>query len=1007
MSSVQQEFMRSMKRKYNHLTKPDVSPGLPQGAIPNAAQPIQGFTGRGPQNEPAGQLSDGSVVHGQEMVLPAGQVQAAGGPAAVEQTLNEQAGQMRTEIPRGFALGTSTLLSGANAVADHLKNSSEELNKETDGGIPSPGELISGRRAGTTRHPAITDVGKFTSNLSGGLGSNNETENTTAAGGGIGSSLSGAANDGFTLRGPRSVMTGIVNDHRNRQATGPESFFTRQRELANSGTTQQPQSKLSGTTETVSKPTEVSSSTTTEVPFDPNNDSTNVRAGITKRQGEGDFRFAYDAGGKTFNSEQEAFDFLNPDLAGRSSVTAGQLKGALTGLDPNLDVSELGGTRNGVDLSPYEHMTVGELIDSLISEGDIMDDQDVSTIRLRGPEDASITGDENPFGGPPGEPQLTRAEPSDTATDVTDAGTTPAEEGVPDKPEGVEFNNIISEDDRPDHIKQIEGITPPTDAELDAILESDDFKKFTNLLSEEIQELKKIARGEGTASKVSSDIARRKLALQMAAQGQLNRNRAAQLGMTGGELNATMARQQFNNEMSRAGFEGRMAVKNTEAAEDAILALTKIAETGRGLEAARGQFEASLKQKWAELGLTEQEIKANIQKWNNDMDIAFDRLLLDQEEFGTEVALANLKNSNEMTIAIGSQLKDNPEAYKGYMKSQGIDLDMDNELYMQNRDSVNAAVTDVMFNIQNFNPGDDFMSDDGSFSSEALNSSTFDSMLKLYNMNNPDVNLSKDAAAKDAKFKNWANKTFVMQRAKTTVARGIIESFGSEAIEGMILNATDADGNKLWNNIEEFEFGNFKGVEAATMALANIYAGGGVTYDPEGNMIPDYEHMGNQLLGIKSRPLNNEEMEESTEEAAAIIEGHKELSDKTKADLLESLKVLPYPLTGRESESFHDRLRRWKPGDPLPGPYDLPEPLVDKEGNPTVPYEPIPTTGTSGGGGGDSEGDGGEGSGEGGGESGGSEFTTPGQVPGFTTNPIQDFRARSLERFRNNRTTRP
>ena len=94
MANVNQEFIRAMHKKYSYLTKPkstsEIGPGVNNLARQGTGGPLGNqpvFTGRGPRDEISG------TVHKNEMVIPEGMVNAAGGPDNLMGALNEKAAQ--------------------------------------------------------------------------------------------------------------------------------------------------------------------------------------------------------------------------------------------------------------------------------------------------------------------------------------------------------------------------------------------------------------------------------------------------------------------------------------------------------------------------------------------------------------------------------------------------------------------------------------------------------------------------------------------------------------------------------------------------------------------------------------------------------------------------------------------------------------------------------------------------------------------------------------------------
>lgn len=858
MGSVLQDFQRSMKRKYKHLTQPDVSPGLPAGAIPNAAAQAQGFTGRGPQSEPAGTLQDGSVVHGGEMVLPAGQVQAAGGPAAVENTLNKQSA-LRTQIPRGFQSGTGT------GEGDLLTDGIELTNP-----LITPDTINSG---------SLTS--DFSSSTTGGENNASSDESFSRS-----SQIASPTSFAPKLAKPGNIITDIVKDPIGTTTKAVTDPIGTGLDIVDTvaDTATDPVSLVSPgaatITNTVSDLTGQGGSS-----YGPRVELADENGNTGEFYGMAGYRnnvFSQEA------AEADAAGTVNEHLGSRSEPAD---EHGNTG-----DLFGMAGYRNNVYSSrAAREDATGKVDDHL-------------------PDPTFEPGDEH-FGSDPAEGDPITTEPP---------------------PAPIEFEKTLTDEDKPVPVNKVDEIDEPTDAEIDRILNSDDFKKFSGLLADQIAELRRIASGQGTASKVKASSARRELALKMAAQGQLNRNRAAQMGMTGGEFNAVMTRAQFNQDMNQAGMEGRMAVAATEAAEQATRDIITAAETGRNLASMRGQYEASLRQSWTKLGLTAQEINAGIEKFNVEALADFNEAMVLQEKYGSEVAALNFKNSTGFIMGIASQLKDNPSAYKQWMNDNGFDIDMDDAIYMQNQNIVNSVITDIIFEIQNFSPDDTFIDSVGNFTESSLNSDLYTRMVDLWNFNHENSQLTKNEAYQDDGFKKWANDTFVMQRAKTTHARAILESFGSENIEAMILQATDVDGEFLWDDIEDFNFGGKTGIEAAILALANVHVGGGITHDEDGNPIPDFKHMGNQLLGIRSRPLNPEEKSVVAETVSDVIDLNEHISQSFREQIMEIFnKSIDGEITTNEMDLFVKTIKDWKPGNPLP-----------RIGSPPT----IPTTPTTGGG---------------------------------------------------------
>jgi len=488
---------------------------------------------------------------------------------------------------------------------------------------------------------------------------------------------------------------------------------------------------------------------------------------------------------------------------------------------------------------------------------------------------------------------------------------------VPEEGEKVQTSIEYSEDYDPDKPKPPPGefdFEPFVPANLRQMPQTERSKMFEKLLDDQIAELQLIAKGEGTASKVASEIAMQKLSGQLAAGNMAAAQAAAQIGLTGGSLAANIATRKRDAELAKTGLQGQLALAAVERAETAVLQLASLAESGTqfeemkrqygdqfnlavanyGLDVAqfnemKEQFSKNLRLDWENIRLEYDKVQKmdeqfwatfdeGIRRWDSEFGLALDQFREDVRRFDLNYAMENLINNHGMKMAEIETLllTENYEA-AGQIWSDhfGINVDYSNMIDSRQQGIFGDSIANMDADFNLVSPDFEFatLGANGiwSLNDDALNTDVVSDGIRAWNAMHPDQQVTKDnVQGTDAE--KWIVNTINARRAMQSEAWASTSGMSETELWGMVSGITNEDGSTKYPTLDSFTYAGKNGSEAVRLALANLQTTGGLYVNDSGDIDVDVENPLWELFNLTTPTQPTPEMIEGEEDPLTRLE---------------------------------------------------------------------------------------------------------------------------------------
>jgi hypothetical protein len=425
---------------------------------------------------------------------------------------------------------------------------------------------------------------------------------------------------------------------------------------------------------------------------------------------------------------------------------------------------------------------------------------------------------------------------------------------------------------------------------------------FQELQDEQIEELRNIADGEGTAAGIAGRIARDNLALSQAAGNQAAAQAMAQSGLTGGELAVAQARQRKQNAIVKSGLEGQLAIDAVNRAEAATMALASIAERGQQFEEMKRQFGANFDLSKANFGLSVEQFnefknqfsdnfglqvdqmnlsidnanEARLQ-FKENMDLAWNSLSENMRQFDNNTALQMFLNDSRVnmwkadTLMLAGDYNGATQVYK----DMGINVDFSNLQDKQSQETFGNAIANLDADLDLL-PEDMNMFEGENFTAEGLNTDAASDLIRAWNAQHPDEKVTVANANQNRNFKQWAENTYNARIAQKSPYYSMVQSFSDDELSNVILGITDFDsetgeqvaryslneqGQFVDKDGNEFEYAGVTGVDGMRTAYSNLFHTGGLRANPDGSLAVDTDNPIWESFGLTQKAGSPEDIQ--------------------------------------------------------------------------------------------------------------------------------------------------